>query len=101
MSQAVGGAVGASKTDLIVVLGIAALVGSLALLASVYLGLLFLHSGGPGLWVSYMLAPSYWFLDWTGVQPPFDAIAMLSGQFVHWSWIVFALRALAVRRRKG
>ena len=41
MSQAVGGAVGASKTDLIVVLGIAARVGSLALLASVYLGLLF------------------------------------------------------------
>lgn len=49
---------------------------------------------GTGLVGVVHAAPSYWFLD-CGVQPPFDSIARLSGQFVYWSSIVFALRALA------
>ena len=70
-----------------------------ALVASVYLSLLFVHSGGPGLWLSFLLGPSYWFLDWNEVRPPFDLIAMISGKFVYWAWIVFVLRALAARAR--
>jgi hypothetical protein len=89
-----------SKRALFVLLGTAAFVAMLALIASVYLGLLFVHSGGPGLWLSYLLAPSYWLLDWDGVKPPFDLIAMLSGQFVYWAGFVFVLRVLVARLRK-
>jgi hypothetical protein len=93
-------AVRTSKKALFVLLGTAAFVAMLALVASVYLGLLFVHSGGPGMWLSFLLAPSYWFLDWNGVKPPFDLIAMLSGQFVYWAWIVFVLRVIAARLRR-
>lgn len=100
MKQVAVDAVRTSKKTLFVLLGTAALVAMLALVASVYLGLLFVHSGGLGLWLSFLLAPSYWFLDWNGVKPPFDLLAMLSGQFVYWAWIVFVLQLLAARLRR-
>lgn len=99
MNQVAAGAAHISKKRLVVFLGVAALVGLLALIASVHLGLLFVHSGGPGLWLAIFLAPSYWYLDWNGVKPPFDVVAMLAAQFVYWAWGVFAVRALASRLR--
>jgi len=76
-----------------------ALAAPAALIGSVYLGLLFVHSGGPGLWLAVALAPGYWYLDLYGVVEPFGILALVAAQFVYWMWIVFAANALTTKLR--